>query len=816
MNSLSKKGLILFLVLTNGNPEDVAAIDFEKEIEPVLERVCGECHGPEKQKADLRFDTLSPDFLKGGDADTWHDALDQINLGEMPPTKAKHQLTAGERQALTEWLNDSLNAVAAAKRNVGGRVNSRRLTRYEYANTMRDLLGIEYDFSRELPPEPTSPEGFLNNGRTLEMSPTQIETYLAVARQALDIAIVTGEKPEVFSVNASASAIGRLPKKKDGGAVPVNPEFVLDVPDFPRSGEFEITVTASSKVPEGHGYPKLEVWLGCVPGIIHVPRKMVGEVSVKAPQDNPETFTFRGRMEDFPQAGRTRFGKNIDFHGVIVMLDFFDAEGNELHYPHKRYVSPPPKPKKKGDPVPPLPSPPTKPFPDIEIESVHFVAPSLTSWPPPSHLALLNPDNTNYKETKRARADLEAFMSRAFRRPVSGKDIDPYLQLFEKIRPLSESYPEAMKETFASVLVSPRFLHLIDTRDNFALAERLSYLLWSTAPDQRLLTLAKQKKLRNPDTLADETNRLMNDPRSSEFINRFSDQWFDLDALNRVAVNPEFFPEFDNELKTAMQTETREYFGEILREDLSCLELIDSNWTMVNRALATHYGLGHRPRGPDFERVKLAKEDRRGGILGQGAFLLSNSNGEASHPIKRAVWILDRLLDSPPAPPPPDVPELDPEQADLAGLTLKDQLAAHRKKESCRSCHENIDPWGIALENYDAIGLFRTVAPLRSGEKTSRDHSPPKLDPVTKLPHGETLNGADDLKAFLLKEKRQHLAQSIVKRLATYALGRSLDLSDRETIEALTERFQSNDFRLRGLIVDLVNSDLFQHSSARS
>ncbi len=169
--------------------------DFEADIRPILERVCLDCHGPEKQKGDIRIDELNPDFLSGGDADTWHDSLDQINLGEMPPEKAEKQLTEEERRILTSWLNDSLKALVAATRNAGGQVSSRRLTRYEYANTMRDLLGIDLDYARELPPEPASPEGFLNNGRTLEMSSTQVETYLAVARQALDLAIVSGEKP---------------------------------------------------------------------------------------------------------------------------------------------------------------------------------------------------------------------------------------------------------------------------------------------------------------------------------------------------------------------------------------------------------------------------------------------------------------------------------------------------------------------------------------------------------------------------------------------------------------------------------------------
>jgi hypothetical protein len=308
---------------------------------------------------------------------------------------------------------------------------------------------------------------------------------------------------------------------------------------------------------------------------------------------------------------------------------------------------------------------------------------------------------------------------------------------------------------------------------------------------------------------------MMNDSRADEFVNRFADQWFDLGGLDRVAVNPEFFPDFDNKLKLAMQTETREFFGEILRSDLSCLELIDSNWTMVNRRLATHYGLKNVPRSGAFERVLLAPEDRRGGILGQGAFLLSNSNGEASHPIKRAVWVLERLLDSPPAPPPPDVPELDPESADLAGLTVKQQLEVHREKESCRSCHEGIDPWGVALEHFDATGLPRTHAAMRIGKKGEAPEGP-KLDSTTELPDGTPLAGVDDLKAYLLDERRTHFARSIVKRLSIYAMGRSLELSDREEIDKLVSGFEKNGYRLRGLIVDLVTSEFFRvHSGQR-
>jgi hypothetical protein len=804
--------IVTFFILLNFAAGSLSrGTDFDSEIRPILERVCVDCHGPEKQKADLRIDQLNPDFLRGGDVDTWHDSLDQIHLGEMPPEKAEKQLTKEERQILTSWINEGLKEVVAATRHLGGRVSSRRLTRYEYANTMRDLLGIDYDFARELPPEPASPEGFLNNGRTLELSPTQIETYLAVARKALSLAIVEGEKPKVHIVQQDKTAVGRLPRKKDGGAIPINPEFVLDVDQFPRTGEFEIRIEAGAVIPEGNDFPCMEVWLGCVPGIIHVPRKLVGKVDVRAPADKPETFVFRGRMEDFPQAGETRFGGGVDFNGVIVMLDFFDADGKELRYPHRRYSDPPPKPKKKGAPVPKLPPAPDGPLLDIVVHSVRYEAPVLTSWPPPSHLALLDPAGSGADEREAAKAALESFLPRAFRRPVKPAEVEPFVSLFREIRPGCQSFPEAIRETFAAVLVSPHFLHLVDTRDDFAIANRLSYLLWSTAPDEELRKLAESGRLREPETLARETARLMNDSRASEFVNRFTDQWFDLGGLDRVAVNPEFFPDFDNGLKEAMRQETREVFGEILRGDLSCLELIDSNWTMANHALATHYGLRNRPRSGAFERVALTAEDRRGGLLGQGAFLLSNSNGEASHPIKRAVWILDRLLDSPPAPPPPDVPELDPENPDLAGLSVKQQLAVHREKESCRSCHEGIDPWGIALENFDAVGLSRSHAAMRI-RKNGTVPRGPALDPATTLPDGTKINGIEDLKQFLLRERRTHFARAVTKRLATYALGRSLELADREAIESLTADFERDGFRLRGLIVDLVTSELFTDS----
>ena len=650
-------GWVAFGVLSAATAEQPVP-DYERDVRPILNRLCVDCHGPEKQKGDLRIDELSPDFIGGGDADTWHDALDQLHLGEMPPAKADRQPSEDERRILSEWLDAGLKTAARAVRDAVGRVESRRLTRYEYANTMRDLLGIEFDYARELPPEPASPEGFLNNGNSLEMSPSQLQTYLAVARNALELVIVEGPEPTVYRQQATETAVGRLPRRKEGGAVPVNPEFLLDVADFPRSGEFEIVVKAGAAVPEGHDFPRMRVSLGCVPGIIHVPRKLVGEVDVVAAVDDPQTFVFRGRMEDYPQAGEMRFGANVDFKGVVVLIDFLDADGKELRYAHRQYTDPPPKPPKKGVKPRPVPKVPEGPLLDVVVSEVQFEAPVIRSWPPPQHVALLGETGSDDRlgDRARCRAVLESFLPRAFRRPVQATEVEEFERLFVALRQRSACFEEALRETLAAVLVSPHFLHLVETGDDFVVANRLSYFLWSTMPDQRLIELAEAGKLGQRNILVAEVERMLDDRRSREFAGRFADQWFDLSGLDRVAVNPEFYPAFDNRLKEEMRIEMREFFGEILRGDLSCLELLDSNWTMVNRSLAKHYGLSEVPRSGRFERVRLSDSDRRGGVLGQGGFLLANSNGESSHPIKRAVWVLDRLLDSPPSPPPPDVP----------------------------------------------------------------------------------------------------------------------------------------------------------------
>ncbi|TWU07894.1 DUF1592 domain-containing protein [Stieleria varia] len=807
--------IVRFCVSPPAMASDSSHEVFESDVRPVLKGLCYQCHGPANNESGIRLDQLNPNMVEGNDAESWHDVLNQISQGEMPPAKAT-QPSPRERRLLTQWIGSALREAAAAKRFKDGRVLTRRLTRYEYANTMRDLLGVDLDFARNLPPEPVSPTGFLNDGATLEMSPTQIEMYLGVARRALAEAIVIGERPTLHEFSQRTTAIGNLPTKKVAGHQPVNPEFILDLKEFPRHGEFELSITAQAATPNNEAFPRMRVSLGHVPGIIHVPRGQIGEIDVT---EELQTYTLRGRMEDFPQPGPVSFG-NSGFKGMIVMIDFIDADGKELRYPDRKYAQRAPQPKKKGEakkeektkseedrqPVP---------FGkrlEVRVTAVEFKAPVYASWPPPSHQRLLFESEHADDESRYVRDLLHSFMTRAFRRPVTEDEVEQTAGLFDTIRPQSESFEQALRETFASVLVSPHFLYIVEQASrqsennrvtDWELASRLSYFLWSTAPDQTLLDLAGEGRLRQPDVLGQQVDRMLSDDRCTQFVQRFVDQWLDLDALNRVAVNPEFFPDFDNNLKHQMRKESQVYFSEILRGDRSALELLDSDWAMLNRPLAIHYGLTG-PRSSQFERVALEPGDRRGGLLWQAAFHLANSNGEDSHPIKRAVWILDRLLDSPPAPPPPDVPELNPERPDLAKLTLKEQLAVHREKESCASCHNGIDPWGIPLENFDAVGRWRTEIPAH--KKRPRV----SVDARSVLPDGAEIEGARQLQRYLLEDCDERFARSLVRRLMAYGLGRTLDFGDRQSAQTLTQQFIEKDFKLKSLIRDFVLSDTFQ------
>ncbi|MEC8557301.1 MAG: DUF1592 domain-containing protein [Planctomycetota bacterium] len=937
MNTPKHLALPAFAVLLCGltigqevptDPQQLKAAStmYQREIQPLLEKHCIDCHGPELQKAMLRLDLLDPTFA-GPAAETWQDVLNKLSIGEMPPED--RPIDTDSRRKLVSWLRAGLDRVARERKGSRNQTVLRRLTRYEYNNTLRDLLGIDLDFARDLPPEPLSADGFKNNGAALGISPLQMEYYLKAARLAMDKAIVEGPAPQVHKhrFEKSSSGTARRNEFVTGNRLPPQGRFIGKMLEYPREGEFVVRVKAGASIPEGMGVPTMSLALG-LRADIRSPSKTLGEADVRNTEAEKQLYEFRGRIEEFPLPGH-----NPKFPGVTITLTNIYDDGLKTPKPGKfKGIALSAEQKKlaaaatkKNTPTLPigeirrvkgnaavtsfvrssgklqrkieelrLLSPEHKnqtdlayrlydvqqafdqefeliekvsktlnedpsaflsrflssnealladrqkvvdrfraitpidrktkqlvgaeagpPRATIVIDYLEFEGPLYKSWPPEHHTRLLPPSNAS--ERDRAEQAIRAFMTRAYRRPITDGDVFPVMSVYDEIRPESPSFEEAMRESLTMVLISPEFLYLIEPTDDkprplsqHELASRLSYFLWSTMPDDRLMALANSGQLRAPAVMAEQVRAMIADARSQNFVEHFTNQWLDLGGLDRVAINPNYYPAFDDRLKPMMKRETQAFFGEVLRKNLSALNLIDSDFAMLNEPLAKHYGVSNEdgsPVGSAFERVALTPTSKRGGLLTQGSFLMINSNGEDSHPIRRAVWVLDRLLDDPPAPPPPDVPELDAEQPDLATLPLKKQLELHRTKEACNDCHRGIDPWGIAFESFDAVGLRRESVLRRIGKKSVMG----PLDDRAILPNKTEIDGVEGLKKYLLHNERDRFSRALVSKLLAYGMGRSLVLEDRSTIESLVRTFKKNNFCLSDLVVAITQSEAFQN-----
>lgn len=757
---------------------------FRSKVEPVLKQFCYECHGSNGE-ASPKITLLDPDLYNGVDGETWHDALNRINQGKMPPPNAI-PLPEQQRQILVDWLTQELAGATKARRSTGGKVVFRRLTNYEYNNTLRDLLGIEFDYAENLPPESKSEDGFLNNGQTLGISPLQMEYYLSAARLALSKAIVSGEPPKRSTETVEKSIKGARDNNVNGQMVDGRQQFIAGINEFPRTGKIRVTVKAYAEIPVGKPVPELEVNVGIRSDTLSPSRRLaVSEVSGTA--QSPQSLVFEGRIESFPLPG-----KNPKFPGIQIRLKNLTA-------------LPEPVPK-KGEPRPPS----TEPV--IYIQQVTFEGPLYDDWPPEHHARIL--PAVGAKQDGYVEQVISDFMRRAYRRPVTKQEVAKVTGFYESIATDSESFEEAIRETLALVLISPEFLYLAEPVEgarktqpltDHELATRLSYFLWSSMPDQELFELADKKQLSRAAVLDRQVQRMVEDQRSWQFVRNFTSQWLDLSGLNRIAVNPQYYKDFDERLKSQMAEETIQFVGHVLYQDLSILNFLKSDFVMINQRLARHYGLPD-PGSSQFERVALTGDENRGGLTTQGSFLLINSNGEDSHPIKRAVWILDRLLDDPPAPPPPDVPELESEKADVASLTMKRQLELHREKASCNSCHREIDGWGIPFENYDAIGRWReTGLRMVKGKPVQAE-----LDTHAKLPSGLEVTGIAEFQDYLLQHESERFARAFVKKVTTYALGRSLEFTDEEAVSKLTQQFMADDYSLKKLLVEIVQSPMFQ------
>ena len=822
---------------------------FEEEVRPFLRKYCSSCHGAKQQKAGLRVDNLDPDLVSGSDADHWQEVLDLINVGEMPPGDAIRKPTADERRAAVDLLTEAMREATESQRSTGGRNVLRRLTAYEYNNTLRDLLGLDLDFATDLPPEGSAQEGFKNNSSVLGTSALHLEYFERIARSALErIILVPDEAPTPYFVHVepelafaekeqpkeSKKRLRRPPRgssfnitgdeyfrpgirvrdplfriehgelagdsillagnrpndklgdpfakdRKQGGSKGdgrsgYQPEFRVEMYEVPHDSPVLVRIHVSAVLGKDESLPRLSFELGSFRGAGVSDQKEA--INVEIASTEPKTYEFVVHGGNFPfqsnKPGRPSYFR---------IYNDYRRGTSRLTYEE---------------------------LPKLKIDWVEITCNHFPVWPTPQRQAILFESTNRDDEVIYARQVLERFMMRAYRRPVSAAEVDRKVKLFQRLSPQEESFEAAILSTLTSVLCSSHFLMhaepALEPRrlNDFELASRLSYFLWSSMPDEHLFRLAANEMLHEPDVLTAEVTRLINDPKSADFSRNFAAQWLDLAGVRRLAVNPEYF-EFDERTKNLFEEETIRFVHHVLAKNLSITNFLDSDFAILSPALARHYripgisgGLGVRTIHP---------RQHRGGLMTQASMLFGNSTGAETHPIKRGVWVLERMLDDPPPPPPPNVPELpEPEAKDESLLSLKERLVQHANVEGCRDCHQKIDPWGVAFENYNALGQWREgdLDPL-----VLSPHQNVEIDPVTRLRSGKKIRGVSDLKRYILTEKRDQFRRAVVGKVMAYALGRYIEFSDRAAVDSICDVVRENNDSFGTLIQEVVLSEPF-------
>ncbi len=801
-------------------------VHFEKTINPILTKSCLACHGEKKTKGRFRIDQLNPDLLTGPDAEKWREVYNVLSKSEMPPKDAPdYALADADRTKIIDWLSEELNKASIVRQNSKEHSSFRRLTKYEYDYALQDLLGLSYPLANKLPPESTTEDGFKNSSELLQISSMQFETYREIALKALKRATVSGSRPKPVNYLVSMEKeMEKAPKnaktfeKTDAGYRQfknqkhlINTETGKGVQHTPvlalPLGEgVEAKVPLVSPVvavlPEGQ---ELKINLDrFLPdeGIMRV------RVRVARSNKNPDEYASLRLMLSAHTSNDANFTQVISQRDIPVtassdkpeFIDFFvplaDIQRNPFRklatafprrdeFLHVRNVS---NATSGEDRL------------KVLIDHVEISAPFYEQWPPKTHTAIFFESKNKSDEKVYGREVLNQFLRRAWHRPVDPKEVDKFMTLFAKYRPDFTTFEDTMVEVLATALATPDFLYLTQRAsaddkkgsakiNEFELASRLAIFLWSSIPDDELIKLAEQGKLRKPEVMAEQIKRMMADPRAKRFSQNFVEQWLGLDGLNNVTHIP-------NPLRESIQEEPIAFFDEVLKNNRSIMDFIHSDYAVVNERLASHYGIP-KVYGPHFRKVPITTQTNRGGLLTGAAILAMNSDGKDSNPLKRGVWMLKRILHDPPPPPPPDVPEVDLTNPEILKLTLKERIADHRNKAACASCHSRIDPWGIAFENYDALGVFRTQIKGKP------------VDASSELLNKQTLAGVDGLKKYLLTDRQDQLARAMVHKMTAYALGRPLTFGDRAEIDTLTAQFRKGGDGLRDLIPLIVNSNLF-------
>lgn len=734
---------------------------YHKQIQPLLARYCIDCHGGGKPEADLSLEGFTDDLKVAAATDVWLSVRDYLEAGYMPPEDAT-QPTPEEREQMTAWVRAELARAASQAPPSPGRVTLRRLNRAEYNNTVRDLVGIDFQPADDFPADDVG-YGFDNIGDVLSMSPVLMERYMAAAQQIVERAIVV----PVTARSETVSYRGVYLKRDDGQEQPsrkdsyhwLSSEGAISMMHaFPHSGTYRIRAGAYGD--QAGDEPVRMALL--------IDGRQVHEFEVTADSSKKP-----GKYEvDVPvEAGKRKIS-------LAFTNDYYDPDHKD---PGQRDRN-------------------------LAVGELVVIGPSSVAPPelPESHRRIfIAQPGSKMSDEAAARAILERFAQRAWRRPVEKDELQRLLALYDAVEEQDEPFERCIQVAVQAVLVSPHFLfrverdapgsqgerpHLIN---EYELASRLSYFLWSSMPDDALLEQAKAGALRK--NLDSQVRRMLYDPKAKALIENFAGQWLETRNLALVELDPKLFPHYDEELRAAMIRESELFFEAIVREDRSLLELLAADFTFVNERLARHYGM-EGVRGSTFQCVKT--DGTRGGVVTQAAVLTLTSNSTRTSPVKRGKWILDNILGTPPPPPPPDVPELAEGDEQLRG-TLRQQLEQHRTNAVCNSCHSRMDPLGFGLENFDASGAWRT----RDGRHA--------IDASGTLPSGESFNGPRELQQVLL-DNRAGFVRCFSEKMLTYALGRGLAFYDQPAVDELVAEVESGGYRFSELVLAIAGSRPFQ------
>ena len=782
--------------------------------EAFLNKHCIACHGPKKAKRDLRIDQLSRDFKSGADGHFWAEIVERINSGEMPPEEEPRP-TVAEIAAVIDELDGKIREGRASRMAARPPVAHYRLSRREYQNTVYDLLGVRFDPAKPgaLNADPLW-QGYERIGSQLTFSPSHMERYYRAAEEVVERAFPQHEvKPKKVRKTAADlrySGGAKAQKLLDQFGIKRPLRMML----FPgrlqqafrnnwfgptnsrKSGLYRARMKVSGIQPPGDEIAHLRIGQR----IAEAANEGLIEMDLRGTEDKPEVVEFEVFLE---------MPVNLEFH-VVANNDIDRRKG--AHYRNALSSSNylfthssetallnPVAPKmfdEEGNGI----------YPMVLLDWIEWEGPIVTEEETAKRSGVIPPESAGAEEVTRY---LQLFTSRAWRRPVQVGELKPYLQLFQSERAAGESVSSAYQAALLGVLTSRNFTYLVEGEaaprerlNDYELASRLSYFLWSSMPDDSLLAKAEKGELKG-EGLEREVDRLLADGKIARFIEDFPRQWLQLHRLGMFPPDQKLYPHYDVWLEASLRNEVVKYFEEVFRSNLPIDQFIDCDWTMVNSRVARFYGLPE-PKKSGFQKVTLKPTDHRGGLLTMGATLGLTSDGTRHRPVHRGVWVSEAILGKTPPPPPANVDAIEPNPPNGPKLTIRDRIKAHASDANCAACHRKIDPLGLAFDQYDAIGQWRTHEKVETGAGDD-----PEVDASGKMPDGRAFKDAAGFKDLLLADREKFL-RAFVEHLCTYALRRVLTVDDREDVRSIVEVAMQKEYQLKDIVRAVALSDLLK------